>query len=400
MKNIYVDTGELSGNLLNRTIEKLEVAQKKMGYNYSADAFLEVAISMAKYNSPTGRQSLFNAHFAELTGSLYGDIEDALKKLSDLKNILQKQPEELCEIDERQKGEISNFWWRASYYLDEPSVFFATIFGFGAVDPNCNIVILTEEEKDEIIEKHQLAKYVLTQEQLDDIKKSSNSASELNEKLNVAVQENYSVPVRPYSEGVAQGTIRYCNQNPRYYSENGWREGDKTSCGWMCNRGCESMALSYIGIDQPPSSMHDSESLRKLEFALGIHDGYQSPLTAVDGSEAKVQANGKYGFNRNYLDGLVNRFDADNGAGIFSPVLIRYTNDDDAHWILLIGNNENGSYQAIGPWSSPGGTNEMKEFTVNISDNGTVSGSGFSHSNKNCKVQYMCQYTRADMISQ
>jgi hypothetical protein len=62
----------------------MEVAKKKMGYDYSADAFLEVAISMAKYNSPTGRQSLFNSHFAEMAGSLYGDIEDVLKKLSDL----------------------------------------------------------------------------------------------------------------------------------------------------------------------------------------------------------------------------------------------------------------------------------------------------------------------------
>lgn len=400
MKNIYVDTGDLSGNLLDRVIDKMENAKGKMGYNYSADAYLEVAISMAKYESPTGRNSLFNADLSETAGSLYGRIADVLRKLSDLKLILQNCPDKLCEVDEKQKGEISSFWERTSYYLDEPSIFFATVFGLGNVEPNCNIVILTEEDKKDIIEKHRLAKYVLTQEQLDDIKNSSNSTNELSEKLDRAVQENYSVPIRPYSDGVVQGTIRYCNQNPAFYSENGWREGDKTSCGWMCNRGCESMALSYIGIDQSPSSMHDSDSLRKLEFALGIHDGYQAALTAADGREAIVQANGRYGFNRNYLDGLVNRFEADNGLGIVSPVLIRYTNGGDGHWILLIGNNEDGSYQAIGPWSSPGGMNEMKEFTVYISDDGTVKGSGFAHSNKNCKVQYMCQYTRADMISQ
>lgn len=191
MKNIYVDTGELSGNLLNRTIEKMEVAKKKMGYNYSADAFLEVAISMAKYNSPSGRQSLFNAHFAELAGGLYGDIEDVLKKLSDLKNILQKQPEKLCEIDERQKGEISNFWWRASYYLDEPSTFFATVFGLGGVDPNCNIELLTDEQKLEYIKTHYGDNPFMSVEDMKKACANSYTETEIREILDAAIKEKY-----------------------------------------------------------------------------------------------------------------------------------------------------------------------------------------------------------------
>ena len=192
MKNIYVDTGELSEKLLNRTIEKMEVAKKKMGYNYSADAFLEVAISMAKYNSPSGRQSLFNAHFAEMAGSLYGDIEDVLKKLSDLKTILQKQPEELCEIDERQKGEISNFWWRTSYYLDEPSAFFATIFGLGGVDPNCTIELLTDEQKQDYIKTHYEGKPFISKEQMEQIASNCHTETELREAIDAAISEKYN----------------------------------------------------------------------------------------------------------------------------------------------------------------------------------------------------------------
>ena len=408
MANIFVNTDDLSGKLLDRAIEELETANEKMSYNYSADAYLEVAIERAKYNSPTGIQRTFTAKHAECAGTLAGRIENVLRKLSDLKSILQKCPDELCEIDERQKGEISNLWWRSSYYLKEPGNFFATLFGIGCIGSEVDIVLLTDEDRDRIASEHPFAKYVLTKEQIDDIKKNSYSETELNEKLQQAVVDNGKVPVRPYDKGVSQGSIRYCSQVPDYrvpgmYKKNGWSNTDKDSSGWMCNRACESMALSYIGIDQSPSSMHDSDSLRKLEFALGIHNGHQSTLIDVAGNEAVVQANGKTGFDRGYLDSLVRNFEQDNGIGASSPVMIRYTNgesgsDERAHWILLLKNNGDGSYQAIGPWSEAEGSGEMREFIIDIGENGRVSGSGFSHSGENCYIHRMCQYTRPDII--
>jgi len=134
LQNIYVDTGEVSGRLLDKTIEKLEVAQKKMGYNYSADAYLEVAISMAKYESPAGRQSLFNAGFAETAGGLYGNIEEVLGKLKELRSILDSGPDALVDVDKAQKNEITNWWTRSSYWL-------SSIF-FGDTNPGDNTVVV------------------------------------------------------------------------------------------------------------------------------------------------------------------------------------------------------------------------------------------------------------------
>lgn len=192
MQNVYVDTGEVSGRLLDKTIEKMEVAQKKMGYNYSADAYLEVAISMAKYESPAGRQSLFNAGFAETAGGLYGNIEEVLKKLKRLRSILDSGPDALVDVDKAQKNDASNFWWRASYYLSEPSTFFATIFGLGGVDPNCTIELLTDEQKMEYIKTHYGDNPFVSNEQMEQIAAHCHTETELCEAIDEAINEGYN----------------------------------------------------------------------------------------------------------------------------------------------------------------------------------------------------------------
>ena len=184
MKNIYVDTGELSGTLLNRTIEKMEVAKKKMGYNYSADAYLEVAISMAKYDSPAGRQQLFNINIAETAGILCGKIEDVLKKLFDFKTILLNCPDELCEVDEKQKGEISNFCQRTSYYLSDPVNFFATVFGFGNLGSEFILPEFTDTNRKEILGRYCWDGVLVTEEELNRIAAECNSESELVDRIN------------------------------------------------------------------------------------------------------------------------------------------------------------------------------------------------------------------------
>ena len=211
------------------------------------------------------------------------------------------------------------------------------------------------------------------------------------------------VQVKDYSEGVSRGSIRYCNQNPKYSQDNGWRSEHRYSSGGMCNRACESMALSYIGVDQSPSSMHDTTALKKLEFASsGVIDGYKTDLPAVDGT-ATVEVSGGYykgNFNRDALNELVQRYEDDNGTGVHSPVLLHYDKTVGgkyhSHWILITEINEDGSYQAIGPWSSDGTNYERNEFTVHIDNNGVVSGSGFSGSNEGRSVAHIAQYSRVD----
>lgn len=220
--------------------------------------------------------------------------------------------------------------------------------------------------------------------------------------------------IHDYSEGVTRGEIRYVNQRPETVLNEdidpstglrqGWREIDlKPNSGsyldHQCNWACESMAFSYLGIDQPPSTMHDTEILRKFEFALpGVNDGYAATFEAVDGSATVEVHTSGWGesFNRNYLDSLVANFEQDGGRGVNSPVMMHYSHGNNMHWILITGKNADGTYHAIGPWSNPDGLNERVGFDVTISDNGAVSGSGFNGCDGSRHVDCIGQYTRTN----
>ncbi len=208
------------------------------------------------------------------------------------------------------------------------------------------------------------------------------------------------IEIVDYSAGVTKGKIRYCNQKPLYATENGWRASDIPRCSGMCNRACESMAFSYIGIDQSPSSMHDNDTIIMFELAKkGVNAGYTANLKDVYGNDVKVQLNGGYyknSFNRAELDNLVAQFENDNGEGLVSPVLLHYDKIVNevyySHWILLLSKNDDGSYKAIGPWSENGLDGERIKFNVWISDSGVVSGSDFSGSGESRTVSHVGQY--------
>lgn len=205
--------------------------------------------------------------------------------------------------------------------------------------------------------------------------------------------------VHDYSDGVSRGSIRYVNQVAEYNASNGWREEHRGGMSnGQCNWACESMAFSYLGVDQPPSTMHDTATLRNFELALGANDGYSATFDAVDGSaNITVHSNGwGTSFDRGYLDTLVDNFAQDGGRGAQSPVMLHYSDGTNMHWILLTGKNADGTYRAIGPWSNPGGTNERAGFDVTISDSGVVSGSGFSGCNGGRRVDCIGQYTRTN----
>lgn len=219
--------------------------------------------------------------------------------------------------------------------------------------------------------------------------------------------------IHDYSEGVTRGEIRYVNQRPATVLNEdvdpstglrqGWREmdlipGSDSYLDHQCNWACESMAFSYLGVDQPPGTMHDTETLRSFELALGANDGYSASFDAVDGTaDITVHSNGwGASFDRNYLDTLVENFAQDGGRGSQSPVMLHYSDGSNMHWILLTGKNADGTYHAIGPWSNPDGLNERLGFDVAISDNGTVSGSGFSGCDGSRRVDCIGQYTRTN----
>ncbi len=207
MKNIYVDTGDLSGNLLDHTIDKLEAAKEKIGYNYSADAYLEVAISMAKYNSPTGRQSLFNATFAEETGQLYGRIENALRKLQEYRVILDSAPDAIVDIDQKQKNEITNWWERTTYHISSLFEDKNRTGGETTVTPQRESKKDIEKTINSEYETNSIYSYWgITQEDINEINSSSGSVEEarkkllqlLKQKLDQAVNKRQTIDVSNY----------------------------------------------------------------------------------------------------------------------------------------------------------------------------------------------------------
>lgn len=339
---IYLKTGDLSSGILRKVISKAEHAKKRAR---TAEDEAHWGHSWA-WGGNT--YLLYSTNSEWLIADAESKISNAKAKLEKLATILNSDPDAMEEIDRKYKSDLKA--WRKSGNHDE----ILWIVGGGTTAGAISI----ETSKGKV---------------------------------------RRDVSVNPYSEGVSRGNIRYVNQYSAYNSSNGWRQehwGGMSNS--QCNWACESMAFSYLGIDQPPSSMHDSEVLKNFELALGANDGYSASFEAVDGpATVEVHSNGwGASFDRDYLDSLVQNYVNDNGAGSQSPVIMHYSDGSNMHWILLTGKNEDGSYRAIGPWSDPEGTNEQLGFNVTISDNGIASGSGFSGCNGGRRVDCIGQYTR------
>ncbi len=183
MKNIYINTGDVSGKLLNDTIEQMEIAKDKLGYNFSADSYLEVAIAAAKYTAPTGVHKLYNSDFAEKIENLHSRVAVTFEKLQAFKKILDSGPDELVDIDNKQKNEMSDFWTRASYYLINPNSFFKNIFGIGTSDPVFVLPEFTNYNREKIINKYNWDMVLITEEELKQTALECNYEAELIEKL-------------------------------------------------------------------------------------------------------------------------------------------------------------------------------------------------------------------------
>lgn len=352
MKNIYVDTGAVSGKLLDCTIDKLETAKKKMGYNYSADAYLEVAISMAKYNSPTGRQSLFRATFAEETGQLYGRIENVLEKLQEYRTILGSAPDAIVDIDQKQKNEIANWWIRTSYRV-------SSLF----------------DDKERTGEETAISKD------------------------NVAREQNKSKPkevkVTNYTDGCNRGSVRYVSQN-NDLENNGWIASNGRSwtgkAGGECGYASQSMALSYIGIDFSPGDMCDGEYGYDRANWHTFWD-----QTAAYGHSIGVNSGVDEGSNiKETLINRVTNFKNDAGKGNVSPVAIHYHGSSGQHSVLVVDYDpETGVFTAIDPASQS--VDDSKRY-FRIDDAGYIeAGSGMAWTGGGgARIDGNVQYLRGD----
>lgn len=199
------------------------------------------------------------------------------------------------------------------------------------------------------------------------------------------------IRITNYADGAAveAGKIRYASQNKNQnLAANGW--GNYTNiAGGQCNSACESMALSYLGIDRSPGSMVPygaGDDLGGLEVAnYGTADKtWNSP----EGTTVLIE--NRVGFNMDDIDLRVEKFSQDKNRGLVAPVMIRYKYFDgdpwSGHWLIITGKNADGTYNVTGP-----AFDNEKQTIVSIDKNGNISGSEISHGGG--MIQRYAQYT-------
>ena len=201
------------------------------------------------------------------------------------------------------------------------------------------------------------------------------------------------ITLHEYPDGVKRGEIRWVDQTGSVENNdrNGWGDYNNRDYGWndgspesQCNSATESMALSYLGIDRSPGSLvPEGTDLDGLEVASYGTDTRE--WTAPDGS--KIQIDNYAYCDMEDINARVQNFTADANRGDVAPVMIRYdAGGGNGHWIMLTGQNPDGTYSAIGP----GGPGEQN-ITVRIDANGNISGN-IAHGGG--KIQRYAQYTR------
>ena len=395
---IYLKTGQFSNRSFNAAQKELKKAADAL--NILDD---HGAMSNTTYTCDGISRPIFSVDVINEASSIANLVNSLHEKLEAYSSLLQSGPDALQDADSSFKGEYTNAWQRGWYSISSgvSSVYTNTVGFWGSLfrkDGKKTGEITETKSNNKVIQ---------------DIAETASEATQ-----SVVDESPRYVPfteesVHDYSGGVTRGTIRYVNQHPLTVMnespdpdtglKQGWREEDlkKGSGSYLdhqCNWACESMAFSYLGIDQPPSSMHDNSTIKQFELALGVNDGDSATFDAVDGSATvEVHSNG-WGapFDRGYLDSLVANFEQDGGQGVHSPVMLHYSDGNNMHWILITGKNADGTYRAIGPWSNPDGINERNEFNLTIGDNGVVWGSGFNGGDGSRRVDCIGQYTRTN----
>ena len=253
-QDIYVNAGEISGKLLKKPKVSLEKAEKSLGYNYSMDAYLEVAISVAKYVSPNGRQRLFDTSVAESIGTIHADLCKALQRLETYETLLNSGPDALAEIDAAYKNKMTN--WRdrmtcsvGGYYTawaSRTKGFYEGLFCRGGngtgedtvVDPHAtNKQGIREEIEREYRNCNIYSYWGISQNDVEKIIVSSSSDEEarrllqlqLKDKLDQAANNRTTIDISQYS---TQTYYDYYGSDGNYYS--GWGLYEITGgCTWF-----------------------------------------------------------------------------------------------------------------------------------------------------------------------
>lgn len=205
----------------------------------------------------------------------------------------------------------------------------------------------------------------------------SNLLSTLGTVTFYAQRSETKVVVTNYLEGVSLGKIRYVYQLGDYVS-NGWGKysnnagkGGDGDPRWECGFATQSMALSYIGKDVSPEWLCDQVSTNYASN-YGI-----AGVSSTSGSGA---TSGSTAYQR--MNAMLDFFIKDGNKGIYSPVIVHYTNGNNMHTILVVGKNIDGSYIVLDTARS------LNTYSLTITSDGVIpSGQNAPHGGSIDRIQ-------------
>lgn len=232
-----------------------------------------------------------------------------------------------------------------------------TVAGEIVVDPREKLKPMTQDEidKQNLYTKYENDKYI-DKSELKMVIETSKNVEEAEQRIQAireAKRAAEKLRVNDYSVGVQQGEIRYVNQ---YDASNGWGNQYEQHTIECCTA-CQSMALSYLGIDRSPEELLDTGSTHAYN---GDSEVRGTPQATQDYHYAV--------WNQTVVDQKLDDFINDEKKGNVSPVLIHYAqslNNPPMHWVMLVGKNPDGTYQVVGP------VDGEREATVRI-ENGQI----------------------------
>lgn len=390
-KDIYIKykMGDLSSRILMKAISELETAQSKL---FGVDASMT---NQYYFNPSSGYSELLYApEITEKVNDLGIKISKLIERLEKYASIINSGPDELVEIDWSYKSELTDWWGRTAYhvsdFISDPLASLTGLFA-SSKKTSGDVSIVRDEYTGpyaEVVDDFDWRKTTATNSQIEaavnegmreSLELGSDVIASIRRKLRTLyentrmVDKSTEIIVTPYSQGVTKGSFRYVDQTPGYQGSNGWgnRAGDS---GGECCTACESMALSYMGIDVSPAQL--------LSTGKSFQENDGEKVKVRDGTlDDKIEGLADISMTSYWekwddarIDSMVSEFEQDGNAGNTSPVLIRYRcpnsdgdqNSEGAHWIMLVGKNDDGTYQAIGPWGE--GHMWENKATVKIED--------------------------------
>ena len=189
---------------------------------------------------------------------------------------------------------------------------------------------------------------VVTEEEPADKTEGSPETTAASDGLTTSAYTPYANILYTYSSEAERGTIRYVSQKPKskyFMGDKYWPPTsltDEWKCKWQCKSADVSMMLSYLGIDLLPKDIINSK---------GNGD---NNCMEKDWGEAKNET------DLSFAEAMDNYL---NGGGLYSPPMIRLTNDcfkkSGQHFVLVLSKKSATKYEVLDPYQ-----NDIWEMTI------------------------------------